>query len=251
MSVRMAARRGFLPRWSGRSAAGQPVDGAVASSTELAPIPRAPSTTHHWLTLLVARPGPHEPVPVPFARVTVRAFPRGAERPGDVVARGTTRSDGTIELQLPGGRYAVSARAGEDGRHVTITLEHPGRALLLLENMSRRIVLTIEASRLDGRPLVEAALEVRSSPAGSVAARGVTDERGIVSLNLPPGAYEVRVGETVVRTYAEADTLLRLTAENVGPAAGPAASKYAQKVRSATTYVATYDVGSVREDIYN
>src|SRR5439155_25301786 len=113
---------------------------------------------------------------------------------------------GTLELQLPAGRYAVSARAGEDGRVVTVTLEHAGRALLLLEGLGRRVTLTVEVARNDGRALGGAEVEARATPAQALPARAITDERGIAHIDGPPGADEVRLGGTTVPTYAEAGT---------------------------------------------
>lgn len=243
-------REGLLPKWLqvGRGKAAQPPAAATCQPT----FPRPQAVPHHWLSVLVARPGPHDPVPVPDARVVVRPFPTGATRPGEVVARGTTGPDGTVSLLLPEGRYAVAARDGEDGRNATITLEHAGRALLLLESLGKRVVLTIEASTFDGRILADAAVDVRTVPTGSVAARSVTDADGVCNLKLPPGAYEVRIGATAAKTYVETDTLLRVSADPAGvtPEAPPD-TKYAQRIRAATNYVATYDVEAVREDLWN
>lgn len=217
-----------------------------------APLPRAPTLAHHWLTVAVGRPGPHAPIPVAGARVAVRWFPRGEARPLDVVARGTTGPDGTIALQLPEGRYAVSAREGGEGKAVTITLEHAGRATLLLESLARRAVLTVEVTDLAGEPLADAAVDVRTHPTGAPAARSVTDDDGVAQLPLPPGAYEVRVGDAVAKTYLEADTVLRLSATQAPGAAAPAPpSRYAQRVRAATGIVAHLDTAQVRDEIWN
>jgi hypothetical protein len=227
----------------------------VAARRGAAPaLPRPPTlpVEHHWLTVQIARPGPHEPIPVAGARVLVRPYPRGATRPGEVVARGATAADGSLSLLLPAGRYAVAARHEDDGKYVTITLEHAGRAMLVLESLGKRVTLTVEASTLDGRPAPNAAVEARAVPAGAIAARGLTDEDGVATLLLPPGAYEVRTGATVAKTYLETDTLLRLTAtEGAPPPDSEAATRYQQKVRTATNYAAPYDVAAVREDLWN
>ncbi len=70
---------------------------------------------------------------------------------------------------------------------------------------------------------------------------------------LPPGAYEVRVGATVTRTYIEADTILRVTADPKAaePLQTPPVSKYAQKARAATSVVAPLDHSSVRDETWN
>lgn len=246
----MAGRRARLP-WS-RDKDPQPEASPAPTARPAPPLARpAPAApTHHWLTLLVARPGPEGPLPVPGAKVVVRPYPRGAANPGEPMARTATGPDGTIALHLPAGRYAVSARHQGDGRAVTITLEHAGRAMLLLEALGKRVTLTVEASGIDAGALVGAAVEVRATPAGTLAARGVTDERGIAALHLPPGAYEVRIGATRVKTYLETDTLLRVAAE-AAPAPGPIQSKYAQRARAATSYVAPFDAEHVRDDVWN
>lgn len=247
----MAKRSGFLPRWPSRDAS-QDLPAAPTAPAQVARAP-PPPIEHHWLSVLVARPGPHEPLPVTGARVLVRPYPRGATRPGEVIARGTTGADGNVSLLLPAGRYALAARHGEDGKYVTLTLEHAGRAVLVLETLGKRVTLTVETSTVDGRPAPNVAVEARTVPAGTIAARAVSDEDGVANLSVPPGAYEVRAGSAVAKTYVETDTLLRLTA-----AAGTATpldpepqTRYQQKVRQATSYVSPYDVGSVREDIYN
>lgn len=239
--------RGILPKWRRNS-----TEQETVPHTAVATFPRPSTVPHHWLSILVARPSPHDPVPVEGARVIVRPFPTNSTRPGDIVARGTTAPDGTVTLLLPEGRYAVAARHDEDGRNVTITLEHAGRALLLLESLGKRITLTIEASTFDGRALPEAPVEVRTVPTGSIAARGVTDDRGVASLAVPPGAYEIKLGATYAKTYAEADTLIRLSADPNGvEVEAQPSTKYHQKVRAATNYVAPYDVEAVRDDLWN
>ncbi|MFA5860637.1 MAG: hypothetical protein WDA16_02975 [Candidatus Thermoplasmatota archaeon] len=246
----MAKRSRFLPPWplvGGHEASSDPAPAQVARAP-------TPSIEHHWLLVMVARPGPHEPLPVAGARVLVRPYPPGATRPGDVVARGTTGADGNVSLLLPAGRYALAARHAEEGKYVTLTLEHAGRAVLLLETMGKRVTITIETSSIDGRPSSNVAVEARTLPGGTIAARGVTDDEGVVNLSVPPGAYEVDTGGTVTKTYVETDTLLRLTAMpgNAAPQPEPEErSRYQQKVRQATNYVAPYDVASVREDMYN
>ncbi|MEA3202130.1 MAG: hypothetical protein QOE90_3558 [Thermoplasmata archaeon] len=247
----MAGRRVRLP-WSrrGDDVAAEPADAPVARAAGPLPRPEPKGAPHHWLTLVVARPGPEGPLPVPDARLVIRPYPRGAPKPGEAMARATTGPEGTASLHLPAGRYAISARHGSDGRAVTVTLEHAGRALLLLEALGKRIALTLEISGMDGGALPGAAVEVRASPAGALAARGLTDERGVATLHLPPGAYEVRVGETRVRTYVETDTLLRLAAEAV-PAPQSVQTRYAQKARAATSYVAPFNAEHVRDDVWN
>lgn len=242
---------GLVPRRRPKSgSAPAPTEPAA---TPLAPIARAPTVAHHWLTVLVARPGPHEPVPAAGARVVVRPFPLGETRPGEPVARGTTALDGTVSLSLPAGRYAIAAAHEGDGKAVTVTLEHAGRAVLVLEAVGRRVVLCIEATRADGRNLPEASVEARSLPSGAVAARGVTDERGVVSLLVPPGSYEIRVGTSApTRTFVEADTTLRVTAEAaVEPATAAAVNAYQSRVRQATTYSARFDPEGVRDAFLN
>lgn len=245
----MSGKRRGLP-WS------RPSDDESAAPSRSPPVaaalPRPPLVEHHWLTVAVVRPGPAAPLPVPEARVVVRPFPRGTARPGEPVARGSTGADGAVALSLPAGRYAVSATHGGEGRAVTITLEHAGRATLVLEGLGRRVVLTVEVSGAEGEPLAGATVDVRTVPGGAHAARGMTDERGVAAIHVPQGAYEVRVGDTAAKTYVEADTLLRLTAEasRAQPAA-PAMSRYAQRVRAATSQVAPLDLSNVREEVWN
>ena len=242
----------MAPRLPWRRDEPTPAEPPAPTARPADPAPRPEKARHHWLTLLVARAGPVGPLPVAEARVVLRPFPRGAPRPGEPMARATTGPDGTVALHLPAGRYAVSARQGGEGRVVTITLEHAGRALVLLESLGKRVVLTVEVSGADGGPLPEASVEVRATPGGALAGRGVTDEAGIATIHVPPGAFEVRVGDAVARTYVEADTLLRLAAASVAPATpSPAASRYAQRARAATSYVAPFDITNVREDAWN
>lgn len=223
------------------------------ASTPTAPLPRTPSVAHHWLTLAVVRPGPAAPIPVPASRVVVRPFARGATRPEDPVARGTTGPDGTFSVSLPAGRYAVYAQHEGEGKAVTVTLEHAGRATLVLESLGRRVTLSVEVQDRDGGPLPDATVDVRTIPAGTHAARAVTNDDGAVDVPLPPGAYEVRVGETITRTYLEADTILRVTADPRAPEPlqAPPVSKYAQKARAATAVVAPLDNSSVRDETWN
>lgn len=246
----MSGRKLGLP-WPRRSGEAAPAPAGPLPPAAPA-LPRPPVVEHHWLTVAVVRSGPAQPLPVGDARVVVRPFPRGAQRPGEPVARGSTGHDGSFALLLPAGRYAVSATHGGEGRAVTITLEHSGRAMLVLESLGRRVVLTVEVAGPAGEPLAEATVDVRTVPGGTHAARGVTDERGVAAIHLPAGAYEVRVGGSAAKTYLEADTLLRLTAEPAPPEpAAPAVSRYAQRARAATSYVAPLDIANVREDSWN
>lgn len=217
------------------------------------PLPREPTVPHHWLTIVVVRPGPIAPVPAPGARVIVRPYPRGAAHPEEPVARGTAGPDGSFALLLPQGRYAVTAQHEGEARAVTVTLEHAGRATLALESMTRRATLTVEVTGEDGMPLENAAVDVRTIASGTHAAREVTDTDGVAHLTLPPGAYEVRVGHTVARTFLEADTTLRLTATPapLEPAPSSGVSAYAQKARAATSVVAPLDTSGARDEVWN
>lgn len=218
-----------------------------------APLPREPVVQHHWLSVVVVHPGPIAPVPAPGARVVVRPYPRGAPQPEEPVARGTAGPDGSFALLLPQGRYAVTAHHEGEARAVTVTLEHAGRATLVLENLSRRVALTVEVTGEDGLPLPATPVDVRTLAGGTHAARETTDDDGVAVLQLPPGAYEVRVGGTTTRTFVETDTTLRLTATPapVEPAPGPAVSAYAQKARAATSIVAPLDTSGARDEVWN
>lgn len=220
------------------------------SEREPPPRPLAPPVPHHWLSLAVYRPGAHAPLPVAAARVIVRAFPRGEARPGDVVARGTAGADGNVSLLLPEGRYCVLARDGDETKAVTITLEHAGRATIVLEHAIRRAMLTIEVTDVTGHPLADATVDVRTVPGGQPAARGVTDADGVAAIPLPQGAYEIQAGATTARTYLDADTVLRLCAAASAPIAPPL-TRYAQKARAATAMVAPLDVERLREEVWN
>lgn len=228
---------------------------AVAPQPAAPPLslPRAPTVAHHWLTIAVVRPGPAAPIPVAGARVVVRPFPRGASRPEEPVARGSTSADGSFAASLPPGRYAVYAQHEGEGKAVNVTLEHAGRATLALDSLGRRVKLTVEVNGLDGCPLPDAAIEIRTVPAGTQAARAVTDLDGAAETALPPGAYEVHVGGVVARTFVEADTIVRVTAAPMPLklAPTPPVSKYAQRARAATATVAPLDAGSVREETFN
>ncbi|HUR68759.1 MAG TPA: carboxypeptidase-like regulatory domain-containing protein [Candidatus Thermoplasmatota archaeon] len=217
------------------------------------PLARPPSVAHHWLTISVARPGPAAPLPVSHARVVIRPFPRGASKPEEAVARGATGPDGSIAVSLPAGRYAVYAQHEGEGKAVTVTLEHAGRAMLTLESLGRRVILSCEVTGPDGDPVPDATVDVRTVPAGTHAAREVTNDDGVADVHLPPGAYEVRVGDTITRTYIEADTILRIMAERQAPeaVAAPPVSKYAQRARAATSVIAPLDTGAVREETWN
>lgn len=219
----------------------------------LPPLPREPTVPHHWLSIVVVRPGPLAPLPAPGARIVVRPYPRGAAKPEEPVARGVAGADGSFQLLLPEGRYAVAAQHEGEARAVTITLEHAGRATLSLESLGRRVTLTVEVSGEDGLPRADAMVSVRSVAAGTEAARGVTDADGVAQIHLPPGAYQVQVGRSVARTYVETDTLLRLTAEPgaMEPAANAPVSRYAQKARAATSAVAPIDLSAVRDETWN
>ncbi|HET6403460.1 MAG TPA: hypothetical protein VFH78_02335, partial [Candidatus Thermoplasmatota archaeon] len=168
------------------------------------------------------------------------------------VARGATSDDGTFAALLPAGRYAVYAQHEAEGKAVTVTLEHGGRALLVLESLTRRATLTVEARGLDGMPLSRARVEVRALPSGAVATSLDTDDDGVAQATLPHGPYEVRVGEAVTRTYLEADTLVRVVAEEPPPAeALPPMSRYAQNARAATAVVAPLEHARVRDEVWN
>lgn len=218
-----------------------------------APLPRPPTVPHHWLTIAVVRSGPAAPIPVAGARVVVRPFPRGASRPDDPVARGSTGPEGTFAASLPPGRYAVYAQHESDGRAVTITLEHAGRAQLTLESLARRATLSVEVQGLNGLPLADARVDICAHPAGTHVAHALADDDGVATLKLPPGAYEVRVGGALARTYVEADTTLRITAEpQPGASTTPAPiGKYAQRARAATAVVAPLDATNVRDEVWN
>lgn len=119
---------GLFDRWR------SPPPVTTSEPAHVAPLRRAPPPPHHPLTVRVVRGDPYMPVgPVPGARVEVRPLPSGASGPAEPVARGTADRDGTLELLLPPGRYAVAARAGEDTKVVTLTLERAGRATIHLE----------------------------------------------------------------------------------------------------------------------
>lgn len=226
---------------------------AVVAAEPALPLPRAPAVAHHWLAIDVARPGPAVPLPVSQARVVVRPFPRGATKPEDPVARGATGPDGSFSVSLPAGRYAVYAQHEGEGKAVTVTLEHAGRATLVLESLGRRVTLTAEVTGPDGDPMPDATVDVRTVPSGTHAGRHVTNDDGVAEISLPPGAYEVRVGTTITRTYLEADTILRLTAEPEAPEpiVAPPVSKYAQKARAATSVIAPLDSSSLRDETWN
>lgn len=239
---------GRIPGFGLRKRTPQP-----APSRAVVPLPRAPVVEHHWLTLAVVRPGPAAPIPVAGARLVVRPFPRGAPRPEEPVARGATGPEGSFSVSLPAGRYAVYAQHEGEGKAVTVTLEHAGRATLLLESLGRRVRLTAEVTGPGGDPMPDATVDVRTVPAGTHAARQTTNDDGVAELTLPPGAYEVRVGSTVTRTYIEADTILRLSAqpEPAEDIPAPPVSRYAQKARAATAVVAPLDDSSVRDETWN
>lgn len=226
---------------------------APAPEHSATPLPRAPAVQHHWLTLAVVRSGPSTPIPVAGARVVVRPFPRGAARPEEPVARGSTGADGSFSASLPPGRYAVYAQHESEGKAVTITLEHAGRAQLVLESLARRATLCVEVHGLDGLPLAEARVEIRSLPGGTHVAHAVADNDGVARITLPPGAYEVHLGGTVTRTYLEADTVVRVTAEPAAheTAAPPPVSRYAQRARAATAVVAPLDASQLRDEQWN
>lgn len=225
---------------------------AATSQRALAPLPRAPIVPHHWLTLAVVRPGPAAPIPVPGARIVVRPFPRGAARPEEPVARGATSAEGSFAVSLPPGRYAVYAQHEGEGKAVTVTLEHAGRATLVLESLGRRVALHVEVTGIDGLPLADAAIEIRTVPTGAHAAAALTNDDGAAEIPLPPGAYEVRVGGVVARTFLEADTIVRLTAapQTTEMAAPLPPSKYAQRARAATASIAQLDP-TVRDETWN
>ena len=187
--------RGFLAR----RRSPEPPPAAAPAPRPLPPIRRAPATEHHWLTVHVARPEG----PVAGARVAVRPHaPDG--RLLDVAARGLTRDDGTVELLLPAGRYAVSVGHRGDAKCVNVLVQRPGHANVLLDATGHRVVLTVEA------PLANAAVEARFVPGGALAARSFTDDRGVAALLVPPGEVEVRVGDAVARATVAGDALVRL-----------------------------------------
>lgn len=220
------------------------------------PVPlvaRPRAIAHHWLTVAVVRPGPESSVPVAGARVVIRPFFRGAARPEDPVARGATAADGTFAASLPAGRYAVYAQHEGESKAVTVSLEHAGRATLVLESAARRAALEVIVTGLDGAPLAHAGVDVRAVPTLAQVARAVTDAAGSARLALPPGAYEVRVGGASARTFVEADTTIRLAADPAyaEPVAEAPMSRYAQKARAATSVVAPLDPAAVRPDVWN
>lgn len=225
----------------------------VATAQPAAPLPRAPTVQHHWLTIAVVRPGPASALPVTGARIVIRPFPRGATKPEEPVARGPTGIDGSFAVLLPAGRYAVYAQHEGEGKAVNVTLEHAGRATVPLESLGRRVVLSCEVTGQDGDPLANAVVDIRTIPAGTHAARQTTNDDGVADISLPPGAYEVRVGASLTRTYIEADTILRLVTEPQAPepVTAPPVSKYAQRARAATSVIAHLDSESLREETWN
>lgn len=236
-----------------RKAAADPAAPAAPPAPAAAPLPRPPAVTHHWLAIHVLRPGPAAAVPVGGARITVRPYFRGAMRPEEPVARGTSAPDGTFAVSLPAGRYAIYAQAEGEGKAVTVALHHPGRATLMLESLARRATLEVVVTGLDGAPLAEATVDLRVVPTLVQVARMQTDSEGRARIALPPGAYEVRVNGASARTFLEADTTLRIASEPLEPAelAPAPISRYAQKARAATTVVAPLDAGTVRDEVWN
>ncbi len=216
-----------------------------------AALPRAPHVEHHWLTVHVARPSPNRNVPIQGARVSVRRLHQADDAPDEPVAKGITNPDGTTAFHLPAGRYTVNARHGADARAVTVTLEHAGRATLLLNAPQRAVTLTITASQEDGAPLANATVAIHTEGTNTPVVQTATDERGIAEIEIAPGSYTVKVGTSTVRTFAETDTLLHVTARAVtAPTARPL-SRYAQRARQAVSYAAPLDLHHLREDMWN
>ena len=167
---------------------------------------------HEWLTVTVARATPRGPIPLSDARVVVRPWPLGDARPGDPLARATTGPNGAATLLLPTGRYAVSATHGGQTKAVALTLDHAGRAHVLLDSAARLAALAV-----DGAP-PGAEVQARDARDGGLRAALRADDHGFALLPLPPGTYDVAAldasGEPVsaARVTLLADTRLHLPA---------------------------------------
>lgn len=114
----------------------------------------------------------------------------------------------------------------------------------------RRVRLVVEASREDGSVLADARVSIRHGGDGRVVAEEGTDERGIAEVFLPPGSFEIFVGEAKVRTFLDVDTLVRVVAENRLPPP-PAPSRYQLQARQALGYVQDFEPGRLRDDGWN
>lgn len=212
--------------------------------------PRPARIAHHWLTVTVQRAGPAHETPIVGARVVVRAHPLGELRPGEPVARGITRADGTAAFLLPPGRYSVAARESGGVRAATVVLDRAGGVTLALEDLHQRVGLHVQVDRTDLGAVVRARVEVRSLPTERLVAEAVTDAHGVADFTLPPGAYEVRVGEAKARTFLEANTVLRLAADRARqPRRQPSA--YSMQARQAVNYVQRFELGALRDDGWN
>ena len=225
----MAGLRLFQPRaWRRREAPpppaspGQPADAARPSPADASasappgrPFPRpAPVLRHEWLDVAVARATLLGPLPVGRTRVVVRAWPPGEPRPLDAVARAFTDAEGLVSFHLPAGRYALTATQGEDAKTVAVTVEHAGRATIVLEEAPRLRLrtLVVEVVDSEGRPVAGVEVEAASLAPEGPSCRSRTDERGLAPLALLPGAYEVRAAGRAARVQVHGDARLRLAA---------------------------------------
>lgn len=165
----------------------------------------APRVRHEWLTITVARANPQGPVPLAHARVVVRPWPAGQPKPSEPLARTATGSEGNAALLLPTGRYAIAASHGGAAKAVTLTLDHAGRAFILLEGPARLAALAVEGAT----PLCE--VEVRDSE-GGLHARARADEHGFILFPLLPGTYDVTAAGATARVRLDEDARVRLPA---------------------------------------
>lgn len=211
---------------------------------------RPPSLRHHWLTISVSHPGPTRSIPAPGARVVVRAYSDDRSRAGPPVARGVTRADGAVAFLLPPGRYFVVARDGGSARAATIEVDRPGHASLLLEEFGRRVELIIEAVHDDGQPLMDAAVDIRLDHNGAEVMTALTDEHGVATFDLRPGAYRIQVGEATARTFLDADTRLRIHGASPKPPTR-LPTTYQLQARQAVNYVQEFELARLRDEGWN
>ena len=187
----------------------------VPPERDAPPFPRpVPLLRHEWLDVTVARATLLGPLPVPRAKVVVRAWPRGEEHPRETVARAFADAEGAISFHLPVGRYALTALHGEEARTVAVTVEHAGRATVILEDAPRLRLRTLRVEVADaaGAPLPHAEVEAHPLDRAGEPARTSTDAAGVAFLALAPGAYEVRAAGRAARVHLQGDLRLRLAA---------------------------------------
>ncbi len=110
---------------------------------------------------------------------------------GELVVKGVTDEDGFIKFRLPGGEYIVNAsRRGFDPRSTRLYLLVEGKQLNIVLSPLELKVRVLDALTMEP---IGAARVLVFDINETLVASGITDDQGIVTFQLPEGAYYVKV----------------------------------------------------------